>query len=160
MSEQNGIRRFYEVQYFWQQPLSWIIWLVCIAGIFILNASGAIHGEFAIIIIVLIIGVLALVSFTQLNTEVSEEGISFRMKPFHRSWRKYSWKEIKSAHIREYKPLREYGGWGVRIGLTGRAYNIKGNKGLQIELVSGEKILLGTQQPEEIQDLLDELGRA
>lgn len=158
MTDQNHVRRYYEVQYFWQQPLSWFAWIVCGGAIFMLNRAGVIHSGFAVVMTVFIAGVILLVTFTQLHTEVSDEGIAYKMRPFHRQWRRIPWNEIQTAYVREYKPLREYGGWGVRIGLNGKAYNVKGNQGLQVELVSGQKILIGTQRPEELQSVLDELN--
>ena len=122
-----------------------------------LNRAGAIHSEFAVIMTILIAAVIVLISFTQLHTEIGDEGIAYRMQPFHRTWRRIPWEEIERAYVREYKPLREFGGWGVRIGVNGKAYNVKGNQGLQIELISGQKILLGTQRPEALQEVLDAL---
>lgn len=47
------------------------------------------------------------------------------------------------------------GGWGYRINFRqGRALNVKGNKGIKIELLSGKKLLLGTQNPIEAQEAI------
>jgi hypothetical protein len=54
----------------------------------------------------------------------------------------FSWEEIEKISVREYSPLFEYGGWGIRRGKSGRAYNVKGNIGLQLVLKNGKKILL------------------
>ena len=51
----------------------------------------------------------------------------------------------------------DYGGWGIKYGLKGLAYNISGNFGIQLELKSGSKILIGTQKPDEVKKLLDEI---
>jgi len=50
---------------------------------------------------------------------------------------------------REYKPIREYGGWGIRYVIGGIAYNVYGNKGVQLILKNKKKVLVGTQKPEE-----------
>ena len=159
MVSTNGHTRFFEVQYFWQNRLSWIVWLVCIPTVWLLYRDDAIHGLFAFVLILLMIGLIALVMLSKLTTEVSASGISFRMTPFHRTSRTYAWSDIDSVEIRKYSPIREYGGWGIRMGLQGTAYNIKGNIGLQIVTQEGKRILIGTQKPEELNEVLDHLGK-
>ena len=64
------------------------------------------------------------------------------------------WKDIEECYVRQYSPLREYGCWGIRFGLNGKAYNVKGNKGIQVKLKSGKKILFGTQNEIEVKDVI------
>ncbi len=72
------------------------------------------------------------------------------------------WEDISKAYIREYKPVAEYGGWGVRgfFSSSGRAYNVSGNVGLQVELKNGKKILIGTQKQETIEELLARINKS
>ena len=56
--------------------------------------------------------------------------------------------EIENVYPREYSPVAEYGGWGIRYGKSGSAYNMRGNRGIQLELKNGKEFLIGTQQPE------------
>ena len=53
----------------------------------------------------------------------------------------------------------EYGGWGVRYSLTGkgRAFNVSGNIGLQLEFINGEKVLIGTQVSDKMRDVLEQI---
>ncbi|MFD2826935.1 hypothetical protein DSM03_108133 [Leeuwenhoekiella aestuarii] len=89
----------------------------------------------------------------KLETTINEKGITYRFVPFHIKSRFKSWKEIKSATIRKYHPIREYGGWGYRISFTKRkALTTKGNKGIQLIFNDGNELLLGTQQPEKIME--------
>lgn len=90
----------------------------------------------------------------KLETTINEKGITYRFVPFHIKSRFKSWKEIKSATIRKYNPIREYGGWGYRISFTKRkALTTKGNRGIQLIFNDGNELLLGTQQPEKIMEL-------
>ncbi len=58
--------------------------------------------------------------------------------------------EIRSAEAVTYRPLAEFGGWGIRFGLGGtRAYTARGNRGVRIE-ADGRKYLIGSQRPEEL----------
>ena len=91
----------------------------------------------------------------KLETTIDEKGITYRFVPFHIKSRFKSWQEIKSASIRKYHPIREYGGWGYRISFTKRkALTTKGKKGLQLVFQDGNQLLLGTQHPEKIAQLL------
>ncbi|NVL91956.1 MAG: hypothetical protein HWN71_02845 [Desulfobacterales bacterium] len=49
-----------------------------------------------------------------------------------------------------YNPLKDYGGWGIRYGRGGRAYNVSGNRGVYLELSNGKSLLIGSLQPEEL----------
>jgi hypothetical protein len=107
--------------------------------------------EWLIILMWLVFGIGLPIFFYSLKliTEVRKDGIYLRYFPFHRKFKIYQYKEIESYMAREYKPIREYGGWGIRYSLGGMAYNVYGNKGVQLILKSKKKVLVGTQKPEE-----------
>ena len=97
----------------------------------------------------------------KLVTEINSNTISYRFYPFILRDRFIYWEDIENAYIRQYKPLKEYGGWGIRFGFggKGRAFNVSGNFGLQLELKNGKKLLIGTQKPQELEALLRTLGK-
>jgi hypothetical protein len=84
----------------------------------------------------------------ELELRMDAAGIHYKFWPFF-GWRHRLWSELQSVEVRQYKPLLEYGGWGLRLGTKGWAYNIAGNQGIQLVLQDGDKLLLGTQRPEE-----------
>lgn len=95
---------------------------------------------------------------TRLDTEIREEGIYYQLFPFQFKMRKISIDEIEKIYVREYNPIMEYGGWGLRLGLFGKgwAVNVAGNKGIQIIFKDSKrrKFLIGTQKPEEAEAAL------
>ena len=93
----------------------------------------------------------------KLITEVKEDGIYIKFFPFHLKYKFFSFDEIESFKDREYKPIREYGGWGIRYGLSGKAYNVYGNKGLQLVMRSDKKILIGSQRSYEFYKAVQKL---
>jgi hypothetical protein len=107
--------------------------------------------DWLIILMWLVFGIGLPIFFYSLKliTEVRKDGIYLRYFPFHRKFKIYQYKEIESYMAREYKPIREYGGWGIRYVIGGMAYNVYGNKGVQLILKSKKKVLVGTQKPEE-----------
>lgn len=96
---------------------------------------------------------------TTLETQIKNDGFYFRFFPFHMKFRHLPWHRITRCYIRIYAPLREYGGWGWRIGPGGRAYNISGNKGLQLQIDGKRRLLIGTQKPERVEEVLKKLNR-
>jgi len=95
----------------------------------------------------------------KLITQITTEGIQVRFSPVQRTFKHYRWEDIEQVFIRTYNPLLEYGGWGLRIGPSGSAYNVSGNVGLQLVLRGNYKILIGTIQPEVLIEVLRNLGR-
>ena len=90
----------------------------------------------------------------RLITEVRKDGIHLRFFPFHRKFQIYSYDEIESYTVREYKSIREFGGWGIRYGLGGKAYNVYGKKGIQLVFKNKKKLLIGTQKPKEFREAI------
>ena len=103
---------------------------------------------------------LLLFIFIKQVTNIDIQGIEVIISPFGR--RRISWKNIEKAYIRDYKPLTEYGGWGIRYGFgnKGMAYSVGGgNKGLQLELKDGQKVLVGTKKALELDDFLKQINK-
>jgi len=108
-------------------------------------------------IIICLVALLFL--FLNLNTRIDEKGISYKFAPFHFKSKLINWKEVDKAYLRKYDAISEYGGWGIKGGIpwskgNGKAYNVKGNIGLQLKLKNGNKILIGTQKKDEINAVL------
>lgn len=91
----------------------------------------------------------------KLETRITEEGIDFRFFPFHIKFRHYGWEDISEKYVRTYSPIGEYGGWGVRGFGQNKAFNVSGNQGLQLIFKDGKRRLLGTRQPNKLQEVLD-----
>jgi hypothetical protein len=98
--------------------------------------------------------------YLKLETFIKKDGIYVRFFPFQISFRHFTWNMLKKSYIREYRPILEYGGWGLRIQLfrKGKAYTVSGNKGLQLEFVNNKKLLIGTKKAEELTEILKQLG--
>ena len=103
--------------------------------------------------------ILVFFYFIRLDTSIDRTGVSFKFFPFHFTFKVLEWDEIEKAYLRTYNPIMDYGGWGIKYGLGGKgmAYNISGNKGLQIVKKTGKKILIGTQLSADVQAYLEQL---
>jgi len=160
MNQEQGPRPIYrEVQRF-RQVWIWVV-LLAIVG---LQWYGAVEqlllhrpfgdkpmqdGPMAVFLVIFGIGFPVLFFFGQLVTEVRDDGIYIRFSPFHRTFRRIAFTDVKQCKVRTYHPIREYGGWGIRVRCKGKAYNVSGNRGVQIELLNGDRMLIGSQRAEE-----------
>ena len=96
--------------------------------------------------------ITALFLLLKLETEVKSDGLYVRFFPFHIHFKRFGREDLSEYYARQYKPIREYGGWGIRYSLrNGKAYNVSGNKGVQLVLSSGKKLLIGSQKPDELE---------
>jgi len=97
----------------------------------------------------------------RLETIVKKDGIYVRFFPFHLKFKYYSWNNLTKSYVRQYSPVKEYGGWGLRLGLFGKgiAYNVSGDKGLQLEFKDNQKLLIGTNKSDELSETLNKIGQ-
>ncbi len=104
----------------------------------------------------IVFGVLVLVAIIfrtlTLQTRVSDAGVHIKGMWFVNRTIRFS--EIRSAEMRQYRPILEYGGWGYRIGPSGKAYNAQGDEGVQLELAGGGRVLIGSQRASELAGLI------
>ncbi len=103
-----------------------------------------------VVISILVFGVIGLVWFIKLKTEIDRNEIRVRFIPFVK--RIVRWNEVKTAEVINYG---FQGGWGIRVGTKyGTVYNTKGKIGLAIELHNGKKFLVGTQKEKELAEVI------
>lgn len=59
-------------------------------------------------------------------------------------------REVDAATVKEYDPVGDFGGYGIRSGRRGQACIARGNRGVELRLGSGRKIMIGSQHPEQL----------
>lgn len=116
--------------------------------------------DWLMLVLFMVFGIFFPIFFYSLKmvTEVRKDGIYIRFYPFHFSFRYFPIKTIQSYEVLTYNPIRDYGGWGIRYGLKGTAYNTKGNKGVRFEFMEGnnvKKLMVGSQMPEKLSAAID-----
>jgi hypothetical protein len=159
---------FREEQYF-RQPWVWAFIVLPFAGIalFILwqlwtgqpggglsqTMAELIWTEFVLLLIALWLYRMRLV------TEVRTDGLVLHFQwLWRRRWIPFT--DIARYDVVTYRPLVEYGGWGIRYGPSGKAYNVSGTRGLRLHFTDGGTLLIGSQRPEELAHALDVAMRA
>jgi len=153
---------FKEEQNFTQLWL-WIlltgIGLIPILGIYKQLILGEKFGEkpmpdiVLILFSLLVFGIIAFIKSIRLSTEIDKNEIRIHFYPLLK--KQIKWNEVKHAEVENYGFV---GGWGIRFWPKyGTIYNIKGNKGLVIELLNGKKLVIGTQKESELKLFLEGL---
>ena len=109
------------------------------------------------------IAIVALVLLSKLETEVRPDRLRVRLFPFHIRHREIPIENLSECYARTYKPIREYGGWGIRCGFrkgSGKAYNMKGNQGVQLVFKDGKRLLIGSQKPDELAEAINSIMKS
>lgn len=95
--------------------------------------------------ILLVVGVLRMTTLVTL-TDVR---VWFGFLPTYR--RSIPMASIRRVEVVQYRPVLDYGGWGIRRGRDGeRVLNARGDRGVRLHLVDGSKILIGSQRAEQL----------
>ena len=151
LREENN---YYEIQQF-RQIWVWLILLLVEFALLFTILSAMINLFVSIIIISIGFGFIWLFYRMKLITTINEDGINIIFAPFTNFIIPFN--KIKKYQIRQYRPIIEYGGWGIRYSKYGKAYNVSGKIGLQIELSNGKRLLIGTQNPDALLQTLNEI---
>lgn len=141
----------FEVQKFDQKWLWFVLTLSVIAAIL----CSIFLDKSYIIGVIILIPVILLLLMMRLITNINDQGMTIRYFPIYISEKKIKWDEIENIYVRTYKPVFEFGGWGIRISFrNGLAFTTKGKYGIQIIFNNGKKLLIGTQKPYDAQEII------
>ncbi|MEE4378065.1 MAG: DUF6141 family protein [Candidatus Competibacteraceae bacterium] len=99
------------------------------------------------------IGIVWLFYRFKLVTEVHDDGLYVRFFPC--KGKLIPFQDITRCEARTYSPIWEYGGWGIRYGRNGRAYNVSGNQGVQLEFIKDRPLLIGSQQSAKLAQIIN-----
>lgn len=165
MSSSEGFSFYREVQRF-RQPWLWLL-VAGVSGVSIWSfiqqiILGRPFGQnpapdVGVIIIAIVFGLGFPVLFFAINltTEVRSDGLYVRFFPFHLRFQRIAAEGLTNYEVQTYRPIRDYGGWGIRYGRGGRAYNVSGDRGVMLELSGGSRLLIGSQKPEELANAMN-----
>lgn len=117
---------------------------------FYLYAQNSLTLLEAVILVVTLAPISVLLEISTLTVEISTDSIKMNYFPFSR--KKFLWADVKAASVVDYGFV---GGWGLRLGTKyGAVYNSRGTHGLFLTLNSGQKCVIGTQQPDALRAAL------
>ncbi len=107
-------------------------------------------------LILLLFGIAFPIFFMSLRliVEVQEDHVDIRFRPF--THRRIAFDDIERAKMRNYHPIREYGGWGVK-GWSHRkmAYSVSGNEGVDLQMRDGTSVMIGSREPRKLERAIE-----
>ena len=110
----------------------------------------------------LLMGVVLLILLSTVTlrqiTSVAEDGVTVRFGFLYKT--RVPFTEIARAEAVTYRPVHDYGGWGIRGMGRRRALNMRGNEGVLLTRVDGSTLLIGSQKPRELLAALARSGVA
>lgn len=64
------------------------------------------------------------------------------------------YEEIISLRSTTYRPLRDFGGWGIRSHGVKQAWTSSGSKAVVLELAGGTELYVGSAEPEFLEEMI------
>jgi hypothetical protein len=153
----------------YEERTGWPVWvtLITVASLGAAGAGVLLDPSVSRSIALLIMALFAVMAggfwvlLGQLHVQVkrSELVVGFGYVPFIR--KRIPFAEISSIEPVEYRPIREFGGWGIRFGRNGkRAWTIRGNRAVRLELRDGRIFYVGSEKPERLAERIRAAGGA
>lgn len=134
----------------------WVFFIQIVRGIPVGNNPGS---DTLVVVIWLIFGIGFPLFFLWLRmvVEVDQGAVTIVYRPFVN--RRIPLDDIVRLELRVYRPLGEFGGWGVRGFGAHVAYNVRGNNGVELTLVDGRRVMIGSQRTTELAEAIHRVWR-
>lgn len=143
-----------------QQFRQWWLWGILLISscipIYILfnDENKSLTSTDGIFTLIIITSVILMMWFTKLETVITTKTIQVKYFPFVN--KTFQMEEIEFMKVIYYGFV---GGWGIRLWTSyGTVYNTSGSKGLHIQLKNGKRYVIGTQKPDELKKVIDNLN--
>lgn len=155
---------FFEIQRLWNylwyiMPVAILIWIAFIRQIIMKIPFGQRPTpNWMLILLFIVFGLTApfIPVFGKMTTSVDPGGLHVRIAPLM-SEKTYTLDEIAEFENETFDAYKDYGGYGIRLWRSEKAYLVSGNTGVKITLTNGKEIMIGSKRPEEFASALEEL---
>jgi len=129
---------------FWVSLLSIVLPFIMVTGAIILGFTlwwaGLILG---------ISGASMIMMYGGLRVSVTKEAITVSFGMLGSKVLTLKTSEITSMELKEFSPIADFGGYGIRFNGKVTAYYLRGSRGIEFTLLNGKKYLIGSDRPEE-----------
>lgn len=141
-----------------QKFTQWWLWIILLSFP-IISVSPFDENPINLYYVLIGIGIPLLFYTFQLRIKVNSEGLHYQFFPFHFKSHTIKIEDIEKFKATEYSPMKEYGGWGIRFGFKGKAYNVSGNKGVKVFLKNDANIMFGSQKHKNFEQALKKIKK-
>ena len=146
---------FHEEQAFQQKHTAWVLAVPPAALLFVTlrqivwhhpwGNPPASNGGLIFLTLLLVLVYVRLIT-VRLVTDLRSREIAVGLRGLWRP-RKLPMDQVRSAKPVEYDPIHDFGGYGIRTGARGQAYTARGTRAVELEMLDGRKVLIGSQDP-------------
>ena len=96
---------------------------------------------------------------SKLITQIRTDGIYVRFPPWQKKFSQFDWSNIAEAFVKDYKPMREFMGWGIRYAPGRMGYIVAGKNCIELVFKNGNSVLITTQRPGEVNEVLERIEK-
>ncbi len=121
-----------------------------------MSMLGAVAAMAASLGLPILLGTL----FARLDVEVQADQVYIAFGPIHLCRKRIPFSEIEAVRGLTYRPLREFGGWGIRPRGGKTAWTIRGNQAVKVTLSSGKDVYVGSLFPQRLEERIRTAMRA
>lgn len=94
-----------------------------------------------------------------LTARVDRTGVSLHLGAAPVLRRRVAFDEILSVEVVRYRPLRDFGGWGIRGWGKTRAWTARGSQAVLLHLTEGRELYVGSDVPHRLAERIRTIGR-
>ena len=143
-----------------------LIWLSCVGGGLAVIApayktligTGGVGDEAGKMVLLFILGGIVIlmpllfqVFWGALVVEVSPDELTVTWGRLRWPTKRIAFEEVTTMEAVSYRPIREFGGWGIRFGGGGKsAWTTRGCKALRIATKDGKTVYVGSDKPDRL----------
>jgi hypothetical protein len=138
-----------------QSPLYLKVLVVVIPLILFLSAAlQAANQPLWSVVLMVALGILFLMMFGGLRTTVTRDAVTVHFGTPGIRVLKLAVSDIEQVTVRPFRPLAEFGGYGIRVGRTSTGYFLKGGSGVELVPRSGRRRLIGSDEPHRLAEVI------
>lgn len=130
-----------------------IVFIAVIVSLVLHKGKMTDYNRLLIIILPLLLVANFIIS-SRLILQIRTDGIYVRFPPWQSKFSNYNWADVAEVYVKDYKPAGEFLGWGIRYAPGKMGYIVTGNSCIEIIFRNGNKVLITTQKPAEINEVL------
>src|SRR5690606_36740581 len=94
------------------------------------------------------------------SVRVDRDGVFLHLGSAPVLRRRVGFDEIEAVEVVRYRPLREFGGWGVRGWGRKKAWTVRGDRAVRLELTGDRMLYIGSETPQRLAARIRTIGGA
>jgi hypothetical protein len=158
-SDINSIIKSGQPLVYWesQNPIYNSILATLLPMIFIGVAIATSFMEIWVSVIYVILALICFILYGGLRTIVNKDTLVMKIGVVGIPLLKVNVTDITTVDIHSFSPLKDFGGYGIRMNREMKAYFLTGSKGVKLALNNGKKYLIGSDHPERLAAVINTL---